>query len=316
MKPKAVLVSEQDDLILEGLIYGSVKKTIKCKTISYTSFEYDYCQECDYYICNIETQEEILELKLERLISELISYIFKSRDIEEDNDIEEDKEERIVEILENTTFSYYSLRDTCNQLTQLGGTTADYCRTELRDFIDEYENMLRTRDRSCVGGTDVLERDDCRHYSMEDFEDITEQEVSVPSHLWLKVTFKKNPEECIYCLLALIEHEGFILAPLTIGNVYRYTRIENDINLIGNVCWGKLNPSSCIQVAYNQFWNSIFNQDLNDDEDWLNSLEEYAEELLEDINFRIKQNTLCYECRNNLLLTNGLLKDTIKLQLL
>lgn len=313
MKPKAVLVSEQDDLILEGLIYGSVKKTINCKTISYTSFEYDYCQDCDYYICNIEAQEEILELKLERLLSHLISYIFKSRDIEEDS---EDKEERIVEILENTTFSYSSLGDTCKQLTQLGGTAADYCRTELRDFIEEYENMLTTRDRSCVGGTDVLERDDCRHYSTEDFEEVTEQEVSVPSHLWLKVTFKKNPEECIYCLLALIEHEGFILAPLTIGNVYSYAMIENDITLIGKVCWGDLNPSSRIQVAYNQFWNSIFNKDLNDDEDWLNSLEEYAKELLENINFRIKRNTLCYEYRNNLLLTNGLLKDTIKLQLL
>lgn len=310
MKPKAVLVSEQDDLILEGLIYGRVEKTIKCKTISYTSFEYDYCQDCNYYTCNIETQEEILKLKLERLISDLISYVSRLRDTEED------KEEQIIDILEDTTFSSYSLGNTCRVLTQIGGTTADYCRTELRYFINEYDDDMVTNNRSCVGGINVLERDECRHYSMGDFEDVTEHQVSVPSHIWLKVTFKKNPEECIYCLLALIEHEGFILAPLTIGNVYKYTMIENDITLIGTVCWGNLNPSSRIQVAYNQFWNSIFNQDLNDDEDWLNSLEEYAEELLEDINFRIKRNTLCYEYRNNLLLSDGLLKDTIKLQLL
>jgi hypothetical protein len=198
--------------------------------------------------------------------------------------------------------------------TYLEEFEADYC-TGCVYYCPEYDDDDMEEDRDyCEGGSDKLEGGDCSIHDYEDFVTVGDFSIKLPSHLWLKLSVKERPDLYSYFLMGFIYSKGYITPPLILGNVYTDKEDYWGKGVItqGRVCWGDLEPSSNIKIAYNQFWASVFNNDLPK----LVEFEEahrFADIFLERIEKQVKAGELQDSFKNNFLLTDGKLKKDVKL---
>jgi hypothetical protein len=132
--------------------------------------------------------------------------------------------------------------------------------------------------------------------------------------LWLKLSVKETPEECSYFLMGFINSKRYITPPLLVGNVWvdQQCYKHEEVTVQGRICWGDLKPSLNIKIAYNQFWASIFNNDLSKLVEF-EEAHEFAYIFLERIEKQIRAGDLQDSFINNFLLTNGKLKKGVKI---
>ena len=280
VQPIAVLIYE--DEFTEGLIFPSCKKDIIVDYYNLEEFENDYCTDCELYISEGEDDNDTDEI--EELVEDLISETMNTGLTEYERTFAVDK-------LNAAREYYLDVKDVINALELANANLYDFIIDPLQNFVDSYSS------RTCNGGVSILREGKCKHlYS--DFQDIRSYTLHLPSHIWLKTN---NYGNLRYSLFALIERGMYIMPPLSIGNVHQN----------GSICWGDILPSSNIKTAYEEFFSSIFNQDLGGYpfEDGT----DFCSDLMAQLDKWVKSGATDNSLINNLLLTNGVFKSGVQI---
>jgi hypothetical protein len=316
--PKAVLVYKEHGLQVEGLIFGETSKIVNYENKESRDFEYNYCNECCYYV-NYEEDPWGIENFVNGLLSNL--------SLDKNNWSEKGSEasyERCVMVIREIK-GIEDIKDLITTWEAEKDYIFKYCLVDFTNYLgDHYDWLDRVKDRHCPGGWSVVEENNCSEINIDDLGENTEYEIGLPSHIWLKLSNIFHPDSYNYYLLAMISYKGFVMPPLAIGNVWSSLQVFRGDASLGMVCWGDVINSSNIKTAYNQFWGSTFNYDNVGSNINLDKPKEYGNLLLQGIKERVDNDCdldsnydndcdLDSNYRNNIILKDGKFKPGVKI---
>jgi hypothetical protein len=299
-KPEAVLIYDcrEKGILAEGLIYGTGERIIRIDQANLEDFESDYCSQCYHYTYNVEAPP---------YLSGFLRDI--KRNIEDNYNYEES--ESCLRLIENI-YSVEGITENLKVLRVKEGDVYSYCIKQLESYLKAYEEWEQLKkERKCEGGEYVLKNGECLEENVDDFVELEDITIKLPPHLWLKLSLIEKPYIYDYFLLGFFE--GYITPGLKVGNVSdcEYKVFDTEEVITGDICWGGIKPSSNIKKAYEQFWSSVFNEDIYkpiEFEDFGRFSDIFTEWVLTCVNNKYRP-----YWTNNFLLDNGKLRPGVKL---